>query len=202
MTTINPFMRKMVVFEMDNIVVQGKFIDNCAKQYNFEQALDLLRQIDTNKISLTRRIAHFLKGKSLSELIAIADEMPINDEIEYVTNELLQRGYMVGIISDSYEIVTQHIGKKIGATFTLSYGLAHTNEVATGEASIPAAFYFNERSTCEHPVCKTNALRHICSEYNVAMNNCIVIATSENAMCMKRHAGVGVQLQDLLEYAP
>lgn len=195
-------MRKMVVFEMDNVLVQGRYIDTCAKRYNFQQALDLLRQIDKNKISLTRRIALFLKGKPLHELVAIADEMPVKEDIGYVTRELRQRGYLIGIISDSYEPVTQHIGKKIGASFTMSYGLGHTNEIANGEVSIPPAFYFNESSTCEHPVCKTNALRHACKEYDVAMNNCIVIATSDNATCMKRHAGVGVGLQELLEYAP
>jgi glucosyl-3-phosphoglycerate synthase len=202
MTTINPSMRKMVVFEMDNILVQGKYIDNCAKRYNFEQALNLLRQIDKNKISLARRIGHFLKGKPVHELVAIADEMPLKEDIDHVTRELQQRGYVIGIISDSYQLVTQHIGKKIGASFTLSYSLGHTNEIATGEVSIPSIFYFNENSTCEHPVCKTNALRHVCKEYDVAMNNCIVIAGSENATCMKRHAGVGVELQELLEYAP
>lgn len=195
-------MRKMVVFEMDNVLVQGKYIDTCAKRYNFEQALNLLRQIDKNKISLARRIGLFLKDKPLHELIAIADEMPVKEDIAYVTRELRQRGYIIGVISDSYEPVAQHIGKKIGAAFTLSYSLGHANEISTGEVSIPNAFYFNEKSTCEHPVCKTNALRHICSKYDVAMNNCIVIATSENAMCMKRHAGVGVELRELLEYAP
>lgn len=195
-------MRKMVVFELDNILLQGKYIDNCAKRYNFEQALNLLRQIDKNKISLTRRIGHFLKGKPLRELVAIADEMPVKEDIDYVTRELRQRGYIIGIISDSYELITQHFGKKIGANFTLSYGLGHTNGLATGEVSIPTEFYFNENSSCEHPVCKTNALRHACREYDVPLNNCIVIATSENAMCMKGHAGVGTELEQLLEYAP
>lgn len=195
-------MRKMVVFELDNILVQGKYIDNCARRYNFEQALNLLRQIDNNKISLTRRIGHFLKGKPLRELVAIADEMPVGEDVEYVTGELRQRGYIIGIISDSYELITQHIGKKIGATFTCSYGLGHANGVATGEVSIPTEFYFNESSSCEHPVCKTNALRHACRAHDVPMNNCIVISASENALCMRRHAGVGTELQQLLEYAP
>jgi glucosyl-3-phosphoglycerate synthase len=202
MTTINPSMKKMVVFEMDNVLVQGRYIDICAKQYNFQQALDLLRQIDKNKISLARRIGLFLKGKPLEELIAIADEMPVKEEIEYITRELKQRGYIIGIISDGYEFITQHVGKKMGASFTLSYGLAHTNGISTGEVSIPPVFYFNEESSCEHPVCKTNALRHICRQMDVAMSNCIVISDSDTAKCMKRHAGVGVELRQLLEYAP
>lgn len=202
MTTINPLMRKMVVFEMDEVVVQGSFIDNCAKRYNFEQALNLLRQIDNNKISLTRRIAHFLKGKPLEELIAIVDEMPLAEEIADVTEELRRRGYIVGIISDSYEVVTRHVGARIGTNFTMSYDLGHTNGIATGEVSIPFPFYFSESSSCEHPVCKTNALRHLCREYDVAMSNCIVITRSENGACMKRHAGAGLDLEKLLEYAP
>lgn len=201
MITINPSMKKMAVFELDNTVVQGKYIDSCAKRYNFKQALALLRTIDKNSISLTKRAAAFLKGKPLQELVRIADEMPMVNSIYNVTRELKQRGYIIGIISDNYQLITNHIGKKIGASFTLSYGLDNANGHATGDVNIPSYFYFNETSTCEHPVCKTNALRHICREYDVEMSNCIITGNSDSVLCMKQHATAGVDLEELLEYA-
>lgn len=185
-------MRKMVVFDMDNTLLQGKFIDSCAKKYNFRQALALLRNIDTNSISLTKRIGSFLKGKPVQELVKIADEMPLVKDVAEVIEELKQRNYIVGIISDSYEPVTDHIAKKIGADFSLGYELARTEDCLTGDVSIPSYFYFNEDSTCEHPVCKTNALRHICSVFDVSMKNTIVLGSNDTDLCMLRHAGLGI----------
>src|SRR5215213_6627733 len=115
MNEINPKMRKMVVFDMDNTVLQGRFIDACAKRYNFRQALDLIQNIDKNSISLARRIGSFLKAKPVQELIRIADDIPVINDIPRVITELKLRNYEVGIISDSYDIVARDIAIKIGA---------------------------------------------------------------------------------------
>ena len=215
-------MRKMVVFDMDNTVLQGRFIDACARKYNFRQALALLQNIDKNSISLARRIGSFLKAKPVQELVRIADDMPVIRDIPAVITELRQRNYTVGIISDSSDIITGHIAKKIGADFYLSYNLQQIEGISTGEVSIPAYFYYSENSSCDHPVCKTNALRHACREHNVPVQNCIVAGDKESDLCMLSHAGIGVAFctssdllknlagrhidkpafSELLEYAP
>lgn len=192
MKQINPLMRKMVVFDMDNTVLQGRFIDVCAKKYNFRQALALLRNIDKNSISLAKRIGSFLKAKPVQELTKLADEIPIVRDIPDVVKELKQRRYEVGIICDSYDIIAQHLAKKIGADFYLAYELRQIENISTGEVNIPSYFHYSEESTCNHPVCKTNALRHICKQQNVSMQNCIVVGDEETDACMLGHAGVSV----------
>lgn len=185
-------MRKMVVFDMDNALLQGRFIDICAKKYNFKQALDLLRNIDKNSISFTKRVASFLQGKTIQELTKIADDIPLTNDIEEVTKELKDRGYVIGIITDGYQVIANRVGNTIGADWCLSYELDHVGGVATGQVRIPAIFCYSEKSSCDHPVCKTNALRHLCEKYGVLMQNTIVIGGSENDLCMMRHAGLGV----------
>ena len=185
-------MRKMVVFDMDNALIQGRFIDVCAKKYNFKQALDLLRNIDKNSISFTKRIASFLQGKTIQELTKIADDIPMTKDIEEVARELKGRGYLICIITDSYQVIANRICNSIGADWCLSYELDHMGGVATGNVRIPGSFSYSEKSSCDHPVCKTNALRHLCEKFNILMENTIVIGGSENDLCMIRHAGVGV----------
>jgi len=199
-------MKKMVVFEMDNTVLHGRFIDTCARKYNFRQALDLLRNIDKNSISLTKRICSFLKGKPVQELIRIADEMPMTRDLHEVIGELKARGYIIGLITDSYHVIAEHICKKMGGDFSLAYELKHIDGYATGEVIIPRSFYFSEESSCNHPVCKTNALRAICREKDVDMENSIVICNNDND-CILHHAGIGVacswrSFTEVLEYAP
>ena len=198
----------MVVFDMDNALLQGRFIDVCAKKYNFKQALDLLRNIDKNSISFTKRVASFLQGKAIQELTRIADDIPLAKDIEEVAKELKERGYLICIITDSYQVIANRVGNKIGADWCLSYELDHVGGVATGQVRIPAVFSYSENSSCDHPVCKTNALRHLCEKFNILMQNTIVIGGHENDLCMIRHAGIGrinitqPLFRELLEVAP
>ena len=188
----NTLTKKMVVFDMDNTLLRGRFIDTCSQQYNFTQALGLLRQIDHDPVSLTVRIASFLKDRSKSELIDIAEEIPMVDDIVTVVNELKKRSFIIGIISDSYQLITDHFAKKLGADFSMGNELQYEGEILTGHVLIPSYFHYSEQSTCKHQVCKTNALRYITNKHRVKLDDCVVVGDSENDICMIKHAGLGV----------
>jgi phosphoserine phosphatase SerB len=183
---------KMVIFDMDDTLLHGRFIDKCAEKFNFTQALALLRQIDHKPVSLTQRIASFLKDKHKDELIKIASEIELVEDIVHVITELKKRSYIVGIISDSYQLITNYIGEKINADFGLSNQLQYEGDYLTGEVLIPSYFHYSDESSCRHQVCKTNALRYACAKYNVKMENSIVVGDSENDICIIQHAGTGV----------
>lgn len=182
----------MVIFDMDNTLLRGRFIDACAERFNFTQALELLRQIDKNEISLTVRVASFLKGKKESELLDIADSIPVVEDCLDVIAKLRQRGYRVGIISNSYQFVTGYITEKMGADFSMANELQFEMGVSTGEVLIPSLFHYSEHSLCRHQICKTNALLYACDKYKINVNNCTVIGDSENDLCMIRNAGRGI----------
>lgn len=182
----------MLVFDLDDTLLKQRFIEICARHFNFKQALDLLRQLDHEPVSLTIRIASFLKGKKLSEIRSIADSISLVEDIQIVTEELKKRNYIIGIISDSYHIVTEIIGKKIHADFWLANELCYEGDHLTGEVLIPSYFHYSDDSTCKHQVCKTNALRYASKKYGVPFGNCIVVGDGDNDVCMIRHAGLGI----------
>jgi glucosyl-3-phosphoglycerate synthase len=192
MSLNNHHTTRMLLFDMDDTLLKGRFIDVCAEQFNFRQALNLLRQIDRNAVSLTQRIASFLQGKTKDELIDIVKTIPLVDDIIDVTAVLKKRGYKIGIISDSYQVITQYVGERIGADFSLANELQFDNGYLTGEVLIPSYFHYSEESTCRHQVCKTNALRYASHKYNVPLSQCIVVGDSDNDICMLQHAGLGV----------
>ena len=191
---------KMVVFDMDNTLLEDRFIDKCAEAFNFKQAMTLVRQIDKDPISRTQRIAHFLHGRKKSELLEIADRIPLVPGTEDVVHILKQRSYIVGIISDSYNLVTRLVAKKINADFDLSNELVINDGIITGEVLIPAFFHYSNNSICKHQVCKTNALLHICKVYQVKPENCMAIGDSENDICMLQNAGMSVAFRTTSEY--
>ncbi|HZK97175.1 MAG TPA: HAD-IB family phosphatase [Prolixibacteraceae bacterium] len=183
---------KLVVFDMDNTLVEGRFIDICAIKFEFKKELMNIRSSETDVIILTKRIATLLKGKSFNELIALADNLPIIKGTKEIVTELKSRGYIVGIISDSYDCITSHIKNKLGMDFSLSNELEFSKSICTGEVKIPSFLFNNPASLCKHSVCKTNAMLSILGKYKIMLENAITIGDSMNDLCMIKEAGLGI----------
>lgn len=185
-------LNKLIVFDMDNTLLRGRFIDISANKFGFTDKLMKIRLSGTDNISLTKQIATLLKGKSLADLISIADEIPIVDGTKEIVAELKRRGYIVGIISDCYDCITDHIKNKLNIDFSLSNELEFSKSICTGEVKIPSFFFSNPNSLCKHTFCKTNAMLSILNRYDIKKENCMAIGDSLNDLCMIKEAGIGV----------
>jgi len=183
---------KMVVFDMDNTLLQGRFIDTCAEKFSFADELQHLRVTENDPAVLTKRIAGLIKGLSMGDLLQVAASIPVVADTEAVVAALKERGIVVGVISDSYQTIADYVKNKIGADFAIANGLEYFEGKATGEVIIPSWFYNTLESRCGHHVCKTNALMHIARRYHISLENCIVIGDSENDRCMIEQAGMGI----------
>lgn len=197
-------MRKMVVFDMDHTILKGSFIDACANKFGFRQELDNLRLHEKDSATFIKRVSLLLHGIGMDELLETAEEIPMIEDIGTVVKTLKERGYIVGIVSDSYHLVTNYVKNMIGADFSLSNQLEYFEGKATGEVRIPSYFYHTEESSCSHPFCKTNALRHLSKRYEIPFENTIAVADGENDRCILEQAGVGVAFcttNELLRFA-
>ncbi len=183
---------KMIIFDMDDTILKGRFINNCAKAFGFFPALEDLRAIEKDPVILTKRIGLMLKGRTIDELLNIVDKMSIVDDIKKVVIELKNKKYLVGIISNSYSLITNYVKQKIGADFSLAYSLEFLEGKTTGEVNVPYYFFGSQESVCGHSFCKTNALQYACEKHNVLMKNCIVVGDSKDDRCMVGHAGKGI----------
>lgn len=183
---------KLVVFDMDNTLLNGRFIDTCADKFGFKKDLMNIRSSETDVIILTKRIATLLRGRAISELIEIAESIPVIDGTKEIIAELKRRGYIVGIISDGYDCITNHIKNKLGMDFSFSNELEFSKSICTGEIKIPSFLFSNEKSLCKHSICKTNAMLSILDKYSIKKENCIAIGDSMNDLCMIKEAGLGI----------
>lgn len=185
-------MEKLIVFDMDNTLLKGRFIDACAERFDFKTSLMNIRSSESNPILLTKHIATLLKGKSHQELIEIAEQIPIVDGTAEIIKELKSRGYIIGIISDSYDCITHHVKNKLGMDFSLSNELEFSKGICTGEVKIPSFLFNNSKSVCRHSLCKTNAVLSLLDKYQIPKENCIAIGDSMNDLCMIKEAGLGI----------
>jgi phosphoserine phosphatase SerB len=183
---------KMVIFDMDDTILKGRTIDECAKTFGFTAKLEDLRAREKDPIILTKRIGLLLKGRTMDELLNVASHIEMVSDIKEVVRELKNRGYIVGIISNSYTLITNFVRQKIGADFSYANQLEFFEGKSTGEVNLPSYFFGSPDSFCGHAYCKTNALQYACEKYNVPLKSCIAVGDSRDDRCMVGHAGKGV----------
>ena len=99
---------------------------------------------------------------------------------------------MTGIISDSYDCITNHIKNKLGMDFSLSNELEFSKSICTGAVRIPSFLFNHPDSLCKHTLCKTNAMLNVWNKFRIKRENTISIGDSINDLCMIKQAGLGI----------
>jgi len=183
---------RMVIFDMDNTILKGRTIDACATAFGFTNKLNDLREQEKDSMILAKRIALLLKGRTMDDLLNVVSEIEMISDIKEVVKALKEKGYVIGIISNSYSLVTNYVRQNIGADFSYANQLEFFDGKCTGEVNMPSYFFGSPESLCGHSFCKTNALQYACEKYNVQLKNCIVVGDSKADRCMIAHAGKGV----------
>ena len=185
-------LKKVAVFDMDNTLLRASFIQTAATHFGFKKELIEIATTQQNAFIRTKQIAQLLKGKTIAEVLGVADSIALTANIEQTVKSLKERGYIVGIISDSYDCITNHFKNKFGFDFSLANELEFSKSIATGEVKIPSFFLANELSQCKHDYCKLNAIISICKKYDVDLKNTLVIGDGENDVCGIKKGGIGI----------
>lgn len=180
------------VFDMDNTILRNSFTNTAASKFGFKKELVEIVTTNNNPFIRTKLIARLLKGKSIGDLLTLTDKIELTPYLQEVIIQLKGLGYITGIISDSYDCVTNHLKNKFGFDFTISNELEFSKSVATGEVKISSLFLSDDKSQYKHNYCKLNALIKICDNYDVDLKNTLVVGDGENDICCIRKAGIGV----------
>jgi glucosyl-3-phosphoglycerate synthase len=184
--------KKMIVFEMDDTLLRGRFIETCADKFVFDEELAKLKSSDRDPVVVIKNVAKLFCGLSREQLLTVISRMTIIDEAAKVIKELQRQGHIVGIISDGYQFAVDYIKQLLGADFGIGNRLDFVDGKATGEIAIPAYFYYRDEGECEHRYCKTNALIFIAKNYNIPLKNTVTIGSAISDLCMMKRSGVGV----------
>ncbi len=185
-------MKKMVIFDMDDTILKGRFVYEFATRFGFKRELLKIVRLHKDPLIRTKRIANLMRGFDIGQIIEFVEAMPIVSDITETIKILKSRGYVVGIISDSYDVVAQHIKHKVDADFSLANELEFSKSVTTGEVKIPSFFIKNKDSKCQHSVCKSNALLSVSKSYSIGIRNIISVGDGEGDICMVKYSGLGV----------
>ncbi len=184
--------RRMAIFDVDNTILTDRFIDVCAREYGFAAQLEDLRQGEKDPLILAKRIGLLLKGIAMDALLNTIHGIKMVEDFKDTVKLLKQKGYIVGLISHGYSLVTNYIVKQVDAAFSIANQMEFFDGIATGEVNMPSCFFASPDSVCGHAYCKTNALQYACEKYNVQFRNCIAIGDSKDDRCIVGHVGKGI----------
>ncbi len=185
-------LKKIAIFDMDNTLLRASFIHTAAEKFGFKKELLEIVSMQSNPFIRTKQIARLLKGRNISELLKLADEIEVTNGASAVIELLRSNGFIVGLVSDSYDCITNHFKNRLGFDFSLGNELEFSKSIATGEVKIPSFFLLHDKSICSHEYCKSHALAQVCSNFGVPVSDTLVIGDSENDICIIKKAGIGI----------
>jgi len=152
--------RKLALFDMDGTLIEGRYIERLAKFISRENQLE--RLLDNKKLDpiyRTKMIAKVLTGLPKTVFEKIANIIPLSKNAQSLIVELKKRGYIVGIVTDSYFIAAEIIRKRVFADFSIAHLLEFKKGIFTGELEISPLFIADKCT--KHDICKLNVLGHI-----------------------------------------
>ncbi|GIU70980.1 MAG: hypothetical protein KatS3mg003_1608 [Candidatus Nitrosocaldaceae archaeon] len=182
-------MKGIVALDMDGTILNGRTVFALAKLKNVMEQIKSIMNSNEYGYIKTEKIARFWEGLSKEDILDAVDKIQLNYGAEELVNEL-KKDYRVGIISDSYTLVTEYIAKKLGGLdFTYANDLVMNNDIVTGEVRMPLGWE-KINCYCKISVCKRYHLEKAMKEYN--LNYSIAVGDTNADRCMIETANIGI----------
>ena len=182
-------MKGVVALDMDGTILNGRTVFALASIRNVIDEVRAIMNSNQHGYIKSEKIAEFWKGLRRDEVIDAVDKIPLNAGAEDLVKKLKQ-DYIVGIISDSYTLVTEHIAKKLGGLdFTYANKLLIDDDILTGKIIMPLGWQ-KIGCFCKISVCKRYHLEKVMDEHK--LNYSIAVGDTNADRCMIERADVGI----------
>ena len=166
---------RLLLLTMDRTLIDGRYADELARQTGREEALQQLPADENgDDISRAENEAGVFRFVHKNQFEAVARMLPLRSgAIEFV-NQARRRGFMVGVVSESYFVAAEIIRRRIFADFAMAHTIQFDGNVCNGQVRINPAFLpetrvgnsgvGGEALATGNRVCKTNVLRRILTD--------------------------------------
>ena len=182
---IGDFLIKLVVFDLDNVLIDTETIDEIAKIKGIEKEIsDITLQAMQGKIpfeeSIKQRVKK-LEGISTADIDKAMDKISFNPGAEETAAELKKQGYKLAIITGSFDVIAYKIKEKLNVDYVFCNILEVENGVLTGEVSGPLVTQN-----------KVDVLRQLVDDIGITLDECVAIGDGANDLEMVKNAKIGI----------
>lgn len=187
--------KRLILFDMDGTLIRGRFIQHLARATG--RSLLLAPWLDRHDMDPTERaarIANVFTGVDKNIFEQVARRIPLVHSAVETIIALRKAGFTVGILSDSYTIVTEIIRRRVFADFTFANLTRFANGKCTGIVQ-PSPLWFFPHGCSIHSACKGNAVRHILDVLRLPASQLTAVGDTIGDLCMLRQAGFAVAFE-------
>ena len=182
----------LAAFDMDGTLIQGRLVFALADRFDLS---DKVRSIQSRRLMAgheqTKAIASLFAGLTTKDLESAIASIPLTKNCERTIAVLKDRGYKIGIISDSYTIAAGFVADRLNLDFVMANKLQIFNGKITGKVDMPLG-WDRIGCYCKISVCKRYHLEKSAHQFCVPIENTLAVGDTKSDICMIQRAGVGV----------
>ena len=176
---------KLVVFDLDNVIIDGEGIDEIGKLVNVEDQIAAITEQAMQgeldfETSIKQRVK-LLKGASIEDIKELAEKMPLMAGAEKAVSSLKENGFDVVIISGSFDVIADTIKEKLNVTNIFTNSLGEEDGLLTGEVFGPLV-----------TGSKLDVLSKFIDEAGYTLEECIAVGDGANDISMIESAEYGI----------
>jgi len=185
---------KLVIFDMDGTLLKERSIFVFAEKLGFTD--DLTKLIHSSNKEFYQKsieIAKSLRGINSKELLEIFREIPLNNQVEKVIQEIKKQCIKTAIITDSYQFLADNLKDRLGIDYAFANNLILDKDIVTGELII-----HNKELTKEfignkiYSICKSCVLDQLCEKLDIKSDEVMAVGDGKVDICMLKKAGLGI----------
>ena len=178
-------MIKLVVFDLDNVIIDGEAIDEIGKLANVEDDIaEITEKAMQGEIDFETSIkdrVQLLEGTSIEDIEKLADDLPLMAGAEETINGLKENDIDVAIISGSFDVVAEKVQEKLGVDTVYTNSFTVEDGKLTGEVTGPLV-----------SGSKLDVLKDHVEEAGIALEDVVAVGDGANDISMIESAGCGI----------
>lgn len=178
-------MIKLVVFDLDNVIIDGEAIDEIGKLANVEEDIaEITEKAMQGEIDFETSIkdrVQLLEGTSIEDVEKVAEELPLMPGACKTVKCLKDKGVDVAIISGSFDVVADKVSDKLGVDTVYTNSFTVEDGKLTGEVTGPLV-----------SGSKLDVLKDHVEEAGITLDEVVAVGDGANDISMIESAGCGI----------
>ena len=178
-------MIKLVVFDLDNVIIDGEAIDEIGKLANVEDDIaEITEKAMQGEIDFETSIkdrVQLLEGTSIEEIEKVAEDLPLMPGACKTIKCLKDKGVDVAIISGSFDVVADKVSDKLGVDTVYTNSFTVEDGKLTGEVTGPLV-----------SGSKLDVLKDHVEEAGITLDEVVAVGDGANDISMIESAGCGI----------
>jgi len=185
---------KLVLFDMDGTLLNGRGIFVIAEKYGFVD--ELWRLIKDDSLEFYERsieIAKLSKGYKVDDYLDVFRSVKLQPNLEKIVDNLKEKNMICAIATDSYSLLGNDLRKRLGFDYAFANNLIFDKGLITGKLEIHNKSLIPDFVSGNiYSICKSQVLEDLCKKHGFSVEEAIAVGDGRVDAGMIKKAGLGI----------